>query len=313
MRPEPTADYRLCGWRLHSQLPFPELQPWDGDDRAADLRIRLGSVNELTDAVAVNALVRVDGRGRMMIEDAGIPCRIVVDASLTATVETTGAPDWHRVRLRLLSFLLAFAGYHRGALPLHAEAVEVEGRTIALCGPSGVGKSTLAAALAARGHTLLCDDIAMVRVEKGGSCALYPSLAQLKLTPPAARALNMDGTGLPLSGRERAKALVRLDQPASTHPRRLSALVLLDGIGAAPALSRLSAFQVLGRRHDFLYRPTLALGLSETDLSKRFLALLSGVPVHGLTRPMALDRLNEVVQTVEDLARRLPHAATSGH
>lgn len=306
MRSEPAADYGLCGWRLRSQVPFPELEPWRGDDRTPDLRIRLGDVDALTDAVAVNALARVDGRGRLMIEDAGAPCRVVVDETLTATVETAGATDWHRVRLRLLAFLLAFAGYHRGALPLHAEAVEVDGRTMALCGPSGAGKSTLAAALVARGHTLLCDDIAMLRMDEGGGCALYPSVAQLKLTPPAARALNMDGAGLPLSGRERTKDLVRLALPASDRPRRLSALVLLDGAADRPTLSRLSAFQVLGRRHDFLYRPALALGLSETDLSKRFLTLLRAAPVQRLARPMALERLDEGAQAVEDLARRLP-------
>jgi HprK-related kinase A len=52
-------------------------------------------------------------------------------------------------------------------LLLHAAVVERNGRALVLSGPSGVGKSTLCAALVARGWRLLTDEIAMVRPQDG--------------------------------------------------------------------------------------------------------------------------------------------------
>src|SRR5262249_29058989 len=47
----------------------------------------------------------------------------------------------------------------RHVVSLHASAVAVDGRAIALIGPPGAGKSTTAAALAERGVAVLSDDI----------------------------------------------------------------------------------------------------------------------------------------------------------
>ncbi|KRB90050.1 hypothetical protein ASE22_14110 [Sphingomonas sp. Root720] len=50
--------------------------------------------------------------------------------------------------------------HRRGVTCLHGSVVSVNGRTIALLGDSGAGKSTAAAALVAAGGTLVSDDIA---------------------------------------------------------------------------------------------------------------------------------------------------------
>src|SRR6185436_17962029 len=65
----------------------------------------------------------------------------------------------------------------RGLLPLHASALLLGAGAIALLGPSRAGKSTLAAALARRGHPVLADDVVPVSPEPtptvmGGSSVL---------------------------------------------------------------------------------------------------------------------------------------------
>ena len=54
--------------------------------------------------------------------------------------------------------LLGIVSVMRGYEPLHASAVDSPQGPIALVGPSGVGKSTLARELAGRGWALFTDD-----------------------------------------------------------------------------------------------------------------------------------------------------------
>ena len=39
VRSHESADYVLCGWRVRSALPLPEVAPWRGDDRPPDVTI----------------------------------------------------------------------------------------------------------------------------------------------------------------------------------------------------------------------------------------------------------------------------------
>ena len=80
----------------------------------------------------------------------------------------------------LLGPLLGFALRLRGVLALHASAVLIGGRAVALIGPSGTGKSTTAAAFAAAGIPVLSDDVVAVRVIDGTPMA-YPSYRLLRL------------------------------------------------------------------------------------------------------------------------------------
>jgi hypothetical protein len=58
--------------------------------------------------------------------------------------------------------------HRRGVLCLHGSALSISGRTIALLGESGAGKSTAAAALVRGGAVLISDDVVALRQEGGG-------------------------------------------------------------------------------------------------------------------------------------------------
>ena len=75
----------------------------------------------------------------------------------------------------------------RDTLFLHAAAVQLEGRGVLLVGGKGAGKTTLALALAARGHRLLGDELCGVRT---GSRVLVPVRRSVAVrTGPAAAAV----------------------------------------------------------------------------------------------------------------------------
>jgi hypothetical protein len=140
---------------------------------------------------------------------------------------------WQRMLLgQILPLVAALRGYH----VLHASAIEIDGRAIALSGQPGTGKSTLALEFALRGHGILAEDVVALRIEDGRAIA-EPGVALVNLRPSeeAERALS-DG-GLAVLGRSH-KIHVDLPRAASVLP--LDALFLLE-----PAAPGRGVFEVL--------------------------------------------------------------------
>jgi hypothetical protein len=200
MPPGKTRDYALFGWRIHSDLALPELLTWSGDDRAPDIEIISGAVpGALPQARQMGPAAQIAADGRVRFSVAGVAAyliegdsRVTIDAVLPAD-----APD---IRVFLFGTVLGILCHRRGLLPLHAAAVEIGGRAILLAGPSGVGKSTLAAALASRGHRLLADDLCAIRREQDGSVSVLASFPRVRLWRDA-----LDALGLPSAGLERSR------------------------------------------------------------------------------------------------------------
>jgi hypothetical protein len=88
----------------------------------------------------------------------------------------------------LLGPIFGFVLRLRGVTCLHASSVEVEGRGIAILGPPGAGKSTLAAGFANAGFAVLSDDVAPV-VNRRGEFAIQPGYPRLRLWPDSVQAL----------------------------------------------------------------------------------------------------------------------------
>jgi hypothetical protein len=86
------------------------------------------------------------------------------------------------VRHLLLDLLLPALLASRGHLVLHASAIARGGRAVAFMGPTGVGKSTLAAALTRRGASTLSDDALVLDVRGAGAVAI-PTYPGLRLWP----------------------------------------------------------------------------------------------------------------------------------
>jgi hypothetical protein len=78
----------------------------------------------------------------------------------------------------------------RGAVCLHAGAVEMGGGAVAFLGRSGIGKSSLTATLVCQGHRLVSDDILPV-VDEAGRLLAVPSFPQLKLRDEIAQTLHL--------------------------------------------------------------------------------------------------------------------------
>jgi hypothetical protein len=91
----------------------------------------------------------------------------------------------------LLGPVLGVLLRYRGVICLHASAVSINGRAVAFLGAPGAGKSTIAAALAQRGHLVLADDITALE-ERSGVIYAQPAYPGVCLWPESMALLYRD-------------------------------------------------------------------------------------------------------------------------
>ncbi|HEY6506916.1 MAG TPA: hypothetical protein VIY56_02830 [Vicinamibacterales bacterium] len=96
----------------------------------------------------------------------------------------------------VLGPVLAFALRLRGAVPLHASGVVVNGEALLFAGPPGAGKSSTVAALGALGHRVLSDDVVPLSLV-GGQLVASPGFPRVSVWDDTALAV-MGGDTAPL-------------------------------------------------------------------------------------------------------------------
>src|ERR1700680_3484028 len=96
----------------------------------------------------------------------------------------------------LVGPVMGFVLRLNGMLPLHACAVAVEDRAIALLGSQGAGKSTTAAAFAKMGFAILSEDVVAVK-EEGKRHMVQPGYPRVNLWPESAETIFGCVHGLP--------------------------------------------------------------------------------------------------------------------
>ena len=155
----------------------------------------------------------------------------------------------------LLGPVLGFVLRLRGVVCLHASAVALGDRAIALVGLPGAGKSTAAAAFASSGFPVLSDDIVTL-ADKGAQFLVAPGYPRVNLWPDSVRRLFGSEDALPRITPTWEKRFLQLDQNGhhfASSPLPLGAIYILDsrdssltapiieGIGGKEALMALVA------------------------------------------------------------------------
>jgi hypothetical protein len=227
---------RAFGLTVEGDFPAPGLDAGADGDGGRRVRLRLASRGDVVDrrgGLRPRWELRDDDGGLVMRIGRGADGGYLVDAPGYGAFfvaadgrEVLAAPGhpaaWHWQRY-LVGQALPLAALLQGLEPLHASAVVLDGRVVAMTGASGSGKTTLATALLRTGASLLCDDV--LTLEPAGARVLaHPGPPLVNLREGAAATLR------PLGSRElgRDREATRLQLHGSGEAGPLAALYLID-------------------------------------------------------------------------------------
>lgn len=297
--------YAVFGGVLGSAFDFPELRPADGPadwtlaaagDALPPLGELLGSQTITPDCAA--RLHRTSEGLALVYDDTG---RFDLPADGTAIRWTPGArPDAAAMRTDVLGRCLALVQHQRGALALHASALQLGRGAIALVAPSGTGKSSLAFALVRQGARLLTDDTLPVELQPAAVLA-RPGVQSIRLREDSAGVVGGPDRFTPaVWGKREYRELPAESLAAEPVPLR-AIYVLVPADPAQPEPVRAEALPGIVAIPALLGQHKLGalLGGSEARVTlARVGELVRRVPVRRLLVARDLARLPEAAATL---------------
>lgn len=300
LRPHQAMHYAAFGLNILSEIVLPELQVATQEAIEPDVEVRMGALggegwDQIVGIEADAFRLRVAGTGRF---------EVIGGRAVTVDPEVGASPA--EVRAFLLGTVFGALFQQRGVLALHASALAVgEQEAIAFLGESGAGKSTMAMAMNARGHKLLCDDVCVMLEGADGAAVTWPGVRRLKLWTRSIEAGGGSIDGLePVLQRE-DKFHVPTELVAAYRAHRLRRIYLLaPAIAETPRITRLRGAEAVQAliSHTFRGRMVPFMEASERHF-RACLALLGRCGVYRLERPWDLARVEMSCDAIEQHLR----------
>lgn len=289
--------YVVYGLTVSSALELPELV--EGESRAvSDITIQLGRVERChpegdfiegyVSGSAEKAYIFVDQVGAFLVR-----------GGFEIVIEPAPGVEERVLRLFILGGALGLLLHQRGMLVLHASAVSLEGNAVAFLGDAGEGKSTMAAALHARGHAVMVDDVVAFDAGVNAIPMVLPAFPQLKLWPEAASLLDENPEALPRVHPDLDKRARRTTCGFSKYPLPLSRIYVL-GEESQPEIIPLQPQAAFAE----LVRHSYAVGLLGPSGAtpahfRQCVALAGSGRLYRLNRPRSLHVVPEIARLVE--------------
>ncbi len=280
---------------MQSDFELPGTLP--ADTAAADVVVRQCDVPERLEAPTWAERDWELDDSRFLLSLPGIGRFLVADGRLIEMQPQGEARD-------AIPYLLGTAWgallLQRGNLVLHASSVSQDGTGFALCGHSGIGKSTLAAALCQAGCNFVSDDVSVVEPGPRG-VELLPDGRCLKLFEESLAGLGLSAHRGEEVGSGTNKHYVEPLSRETAGRTPLRAIYVLrdrdgEGVSQIVRLSPVDAAQTLLNES---HRPLLSLAMAKRNPHVALTAaVVATVPVFRFTRARDPDRLR---QTAEEL------------
>jgi hypothetical protein len=294
-------NYRLFGLELASDLELPELPPRHASG-VPDAEIVLGPVGEVRSGNG--SPETADGAASFSVPDVA---RYSVADGRKLVVDPASDAELKNVRLYLLGSAMGLLLHQRGIFPLHANALEIDGRAFAFMGPSGAGKSTLAAWFHDRGYRVVADDVCAIHFDDQRQPWVSQGLPRLRLWKSA-----LDATGRCETQFQRSyagddewdKYDVPLRHDAGPDGRLPLAAIYLLGSGNKFSIESLGGVAAVDAIFANTYRGQYLDGADQVRKHwQSSLNLISTIPAFTVSRRWGFDGFGEQAERLVEHAR----------
>lgn len=284
--------YFAYGLGVHSTIPLPEFIPAEVE---CDIYIYLGREELIPESVRGKRSYLSVSTEEVIMSDEEVGTFLVRGGREVCVIPAVGVEE-SRLRLNLVGLVMAFLLYQRGILVLHAACNSLQGGAVAFLGESGFGKSTMAAALFKRGHSLFTDDVLPVYTDSEVA-TVASGFPQFKLHPEAAAALDYDPDLLHKLHSSQEKLGYRVHDAFDAGVLPLSRIYVLAR-GEGLKIERLPLGEAVMQlvRHSY---PTRAQHCGGAAHFQQCVKVAKQVPIYKLVRPKELSLLPEIALRVE--------------
>lgn len=287
--------YFAYGLGIHSNLALPEFIP---QNTACDVTVTLQPPGPAPETwPEMRQYLKISPQETIVaIRDIGL---FHIREGREIFVTPFPESDERLIQLCIAGSIMATLLYQRGfPLLLHASAIALNNQVVCILGNSGDGKSSTAAALLARGHRIISDDVVPIQITPSAVhvVSAYP---QIKISPEIATAFGYPLEQLsflhPRLGEYAYRSLTQFD----ATPAPLSRIYVLnnsDTLSIEKLPPQTAMVEMI--RHSYGLQP-LGPALDRALHLSTCTQLLNHVSVCRLNRPRSIPLLAEVVRCIE--------------
>ncbi|MEY4517865.1 MAG: hypothetical protein RLZZ499_464 [Cyanobacteriota bacterium] len=288
--------YYAYGLGIHSDFEIPE---FINKETPGDVSIVLNCDRLVEDYLPPEVIkkawaLHVDRQqGLVYVKDVGL---FTLDHGSKIVFTPTSDASEAMIRFYLVGTVMAIILYQRQFLVLHGSVIEIDGQAVIFLGNSGDGKSSVAAALHARGYKLINDDVAPVSLEQE-QAILQPGFPQIKMGRETAKVLNYDFESLPLVHPAEEKRNYRTQYNCVPKPMTIRRIYVLGYSWefAVKPIPHAMAVKELSRHS----RPTTLYHQGDALHFFQCANLVKQQTIYHLVRPKNLELLPQIVDFIE--------------
>ncbi|WP_114520448.1 hypothetical protein [Altererythrobacter sp. ZODW24] len=287
--------YRHSGLSVASELELPEWAAFASENSAdPDVTIRIDVSVEPTGLSPHEPQIIGD---RLVFDDEDAGTYAAVAGKELLIAPKAGVSE-RELRLFALGSGWGAIGHQRGLQLLHGSAVMGPQGAVLLAGEAGAGKSTFAAAMTSRGHSLVADDLSRVELADSGA-RIWPSSSRVKLWDDALESLGWSEREMEQDHFRDRKFHLPVETAIGTDPVPLAACYILEW--GDFETTRLTGGEAVGALlQATMYRISFLRALGTLGAYTGQVARLAAVmPVYRLTRPKDATLLGESCAMLE--------------
>ncbi len=291
---------RISGLSVRAEMELPGVIPFPVPPGCEDVRINRRPVPESLEGFTAHGPGWELDESRFLLRLPGIG-RFLASGGSTLDMEPAPEADSADAIPFLLGTGLGALLLQRGGLVLHASAVSLDGQAYVFCGRSGIGKSTLAAALCRAGCRFLNDDVCAIDTDGTTAPVIWPDGRHLKLFEESIARLDLAPRRRQPVRSGIGKSYVEPPGPGPDGPAPVAAIYILRDrvLPDNPGIERLSPLNGAQALLNESYRPTLTLAMARGSRQvAATAAVLRHAQIFTLTRPRDLGILD---QTADEL------------